>query len=72
MKMFLLGVAFSLALSATAMTRYADGSIMLTPEEIKNVERNFNEMKETIDQAVEIIEMQEKKIQELAKGGRCI
>jgi hypothetical protein len=57
---------------AMSMTRYADGSIMLTPEEVKNVERNFNEMKETIEQAVEIIEMQEKKIEELAKGGRCI
>jgi hypothetical protein len=57
---------------AMSMTRYADGSIMLTPEEVKNVERNFNEMKETIEQAVEIIEMQEKKIEELAKGGKCI
>jgi chaperonin cofactor prefoldin len=59
-------------LAAGAMTHYKDGSIMLTPEEVKNVERNFNEMKETIEQAVEIIEMQEKKIEELAKGGRCI
>jgi hypothetical protein len=65
-------VLLLLSASAGAMTKYADGSIMLTPEEVKNVERNFNEMKETIEQAVEIIEMQEKKIEELAKGGRCI
>jgi chaperonin cofactor prefoldin len=71
MKRFVL--LFLLApLSVSAMTHYKDGSIMLTPEEVKNVERNFNEMKETIEQAVEIIEMQEKKIEELAKGGRCI
>jgi hypothetical protein len=57
---------------AMSMTRYADGSIMLTPQEVANVERNFAEMKATLEQAAEVIEMQEKKIDELAKGGKCI
>jgi hypothetical protein len=59
-------------LSANAMTRYADGSIMLSPEEVANVEKNFKEMQQTILEAIEVIEMQEERVKSLEVGGKCI
>jgi hypothetical protein len=57
---------------ALSMTRYADGSILLTPEEVKNVEKNFDQMQQTINDAIEIIEGQQKEIEMMQKPGKCI
>jgi hypothetical protein len=72
MKRFAMSVLFLISLSAAAMTHYADGSITLTQQEVANVDNNFKTMEESIKEAVQIIEAQQKMIEELKKGGRCI
>lgn len=54
------------------MTKFADGSILLTPEEVKNVETNFDQMQQTILDAVQIIEAQEREIEKSKKDYKCI
>lgn len=72
MKRFAMLTIIFVSLSAAAMTHYADGSIMLTQQEINNVDQNFKTMEKTIMEAAAIIEAQQKMIEELKKGGRCI
>lgn len=54
------------------MTKFADGSILLTPEEVKNVETNFDQMQQTINDAIEVIEAQEKALKATTKDYKCI
>lgn len=59
-------------LSAGAMTHYKDGSIMLDPQEVKNVESNFNEMQQTIEEAAEVIKKLLEENEALKKPGKCV
>lgn len=57
---------------ALSMTRFADGSIMLDPAEVKNVENNFNQMQQTIEDAAEIIQKLLEENEALKRKGKCI
>lgn len=57
---------------AFSMTIYKDGSIMLAPEEVKNVENNFNQMQQTIEDAAEIIQKLMQENEALKGKGKCI
>lgn len=68
-------LAFVLLLApavALSMTIYKDGSIMLAPEEVKNVENNFNQMQQTIEDAAEIIQKLLEENEALKGKGKCI
>jgi DNA-binding transcriptional regulator YdaS (Cro superfamily) len=71
MRNFILGFALALSVSATALTRHADGSMTFTAEEVAALERNIGGMVGDLNTAVAIIGRLQQDL-DAVKKAKCI